>query len=393
MGSLRLNEVLRFIFFFRLHDYLLCILCGLIAFGVGRVRPYCREFSWTDLSINFPFSKSPAFPTWTLFIISAAPLVVYVLGEAMRHCWLARRHGGILAHEPYAEHTLILMGSQRHGGDGAEMSMKADGNGSDFEAPPLALSSDSSKSQNSASGREPTQEVQVSSETAAVAPACHLSASPSPPPEKLCGSRGDDGRSSGAVAVSLAHAANSATQQQAVHLYTLAHPWQRFLLYTHMWVLLQAFSVALSVMIVDALKVYAGRLRPDFLSRLRKEGFNASSVGVDWCTVANEGRLSFPSGHSSAGFSAFVPLCFYVLHSLHAFRRSGVSLWRILIGLTPLILPITVAVSRTRDNRHNFDDILAGSLIGIFTALVAVRATMVVNYGTGQLTPRFAYYA
>ncbi|KAI5690984.1 PAP2 superfamily [Leishmania braziliensis] len=160
-----------------------------------------------------------------------------------------------------------------------------------------------------------------------------------------------------------------------------------------MWVLLQAFSVALSVMIVDALKVYAGRLRPDFLSRLRNEGFNASSVGVDWCTVANEGRLSFPSGHSSAGFSAFVPLCFYVLHSLHAFRRSGASLWRILIGLTPLILPITVAVSRTRDNRHNFDDILAGSLIGIFTALVAVRATMVVNYGTGQLTPRFAYYA
>ena len=37
--------------------------------------------------------------------------------------------------------------------------------------------------------------------------------------------------------------------------------------------------------------------------------------------------------------------------------------------LLPLILAGLVAVSRTRDYRHNFSDILGGSLIGIFFAI------------------------
>ncbi|KEG15093.1 phosphatidic acid phosphatase [Trypanosoma grayi] len=152
------------------------------------------------------------------------------------------------------------------------------------------------------------------------------------------------------------------------------------------WLLAQSFSLALCTCIIDTTKLYAGRLRPDFLARLEREGYTSSSVGVDWCDVAREGRLSFPSGHSGLSFAAFVPLIMYFMGVLKAFR--GGSLWRTVVSFIPLILPITVAVSRTRDNRHNFSDIVAGSIIGACCALLSVGLLFRVDEQTGTLVPR-----
>lgn len=48
--------------------------------------------------------------------------------------------------------------------------------------------------------------------------------------------------------------------------------------------------------------------------------------------------------------------------------------------LLPLILPITVAISRTTDYRHNFDDILAGSIcgsvLGVLSVVISFRPSM-----------------
>ncbi|KAG5481013.1 hypothetical protein LSCM1_06689 [Leishmania martiniquensis] len=402
MPSCSVGAVWRFIFFFRLHDYLLCLICGFLALGVSKVRPHCRPFSWTDPSIDFPYGGAGTFPSWTLPIISVLPAVAYVLGEAARHCWLRRRSGGLLAHDPFTKHTWLFLENQRHNGDALGPS-GAERRCFDVAAPPLA-SPKATRSPLSGNSQRKIEVVATEMLTLLKVEAQEMpNDSPATPvesphrplslPTSANAREGltDNCHAPAAAQNSSLRTADNVPQKRTVRLYTLARPWQRFLLHTHMWVLLQAFSIAFSMLIVSAVKVYAGRLRPDFLARLRAEGFTPASVDVDFCAVPKDGRVSFPSGHSGISFAAFVPFCFYVLHSLHAFRLSGVSLWRIVIGLLPLILPITVAVSRTRDNRHFFDDVIAGSAIGIVSALIALKVIMAVNGCTGQLTPRFPY--
>ncbi|RNF22372.1 putative phosphatidic acid phosphatase [Trypanosoma conorhini] len=157
------------------------------------------------------------------------------------------------------------------------------------------------------------------------------------------------------------------------------------------WVLAQAFAVCLCICIVETTKVYSGRLRPDFLARLKREGYSEQSEGVDWCGAAREGRVSFPSGHSGIAFASIVTLVLYSLGQLQAFRHA--SLWRSLLGLLLLVFPFAVALSRTRDNRHHFSDILAGSVIGTCCALLSVTLLFRLSERTGVFLPRRLEYA
>ncbi|KAH9589004.1 Phosphatidic acid phosphatase type 2/haloperoxidase [Trypanosoma melophagium] len=157
------------------------------------------------------------------------------------------------------------------------------------------------------------------------------------------------------------------------------------------WILAQVFSVTLCIFVIDTTKLYAGRLRPDFIARLRKEGYSPSSKDVDWCSLAREGRLSFPSGHSGISFASIVPLVIYLLGIFLAL--NGRSLWRGVVSLIPLILPITVAVSRTRDNRHHFSDILAGSVIGTCCAIFAVMCLFTFSDRKGIPLPSRLQYS
>ncbi|RNE95473.1 phosphatidic acid phosphatase [Trypanosoma rangeli] len=167
--------------------------------------------------------------------------------------------------------------------------------------------------------------------------------------------------------------------------------WSLFTEKLNHWVLAQAFAVCLCLCIVDVTKVYAGRLRPDFLARLLRAGYNKESEGVDWCYVALGGRKSFPSGHSGVAFASVVTLVLYCLGQLQAFHFA--SLWRTVMSLLLLILPIAVAVSRTRDNRHHFSDILAGSVIGTCCALFSVTLLFRLSGRTGFFLPRRLDYA
>lgn len=155
------------------------------------------------------------------------------------------------------------------------------------------------------------------------------------------------------------------------------------------WVQVQAFGILLAFAIVNILKLYAGRLRPDFLARMEALGVTAQTVGNfthdELCDMAREGRLSFPSGHSGTIFAGFVSPSLYLLGLFRTLR--GGSYWPAMIAMLPLILPITVAVSRTRDYRHNFDDILAGSVVGAASAIVAVLLNFTAS-DTGEWTLR-----
>ena len=142
--------------------------------------------------------------------------------------------------------------------------------------------------------------------------------------------------------------------------------------------LMQFQSVALSQLVTQPTKIYAGRLRPDFLARLTAAGYgrvNASAT-ADYCTVRDrdvrQGRCSFPSGHSSTSFAAMVPLAAYLLFRF-AQPRHG-QLLPFLAAMSPIALAVVVATSRTRDEWHHFGDIVAGSVIGLVAGLGAYHA-------------------
>ncbi|GET87753.1 phosphatidic acid phosphatase, putative [Leishmania tarentolae] len=404
MPSCTAKAVWCFILFFRLHDYLLCLICGFAALGISKVRPHCRPFSWTDPSISFPYAGAGTFPSWTLPIISILPGVVYILGEAARQFWPWHRRSMIMSRELCSEHKWPMMEDQRDGGATQDADV---GHGGCDAASSLTFPSQSVHLPLSADrqgkievlvNRTPSftsldmnmREVQAGPQLGITASASRQLGSSGIPIINTHGGH-TGSRESAAIADAVPSSAAGSVLCKPKVPYALAHPWQLFLFHAHIWCLTQAFSVIFAMLLVDLIKVYAGRLRPDFLSRLRREGYTPQSTEVDWCAVPKGGRVSFPSGHSSISFAAFVPFCFYALHSLRVFRRGGVSLWRILIGLTPLLLPIFMAVSRTRDNRHYFDDIVTGSAIGIASAVITVKATMTVDDRTGRLVPQLLY--
>ncbi|RNF22371.1 phosphatidic acid phosphatase [Trypanosoma conorhini] len=147
------------------------------------------------------------------------------------------------------------------------------------------------------------------------------------------------------------------------------------------WILVQAFSVCLEFCVVNLCKLYAGRLRPDFIHRLAKEGITENNFGQftheQVCRAAREGRLSFPSGHTGSSFAGFVPPVLYLL-GLTRTLRTG-ALYTAGVSLLPLAFPLVTSISRTRDNDHHFADIVAGAVIGTFSALFSVLISFVVS--------------
>ncbi|EGF97060.1 uncharacterized protein MELLADRAFT_41323, partial [Melampsora larici-populina 98AG31] len=132
----------------------------------------------------------------------------------------------------------------------------------------------------------------------------------------------------------------------------------------------------------DLLKVWVGRLRPDFFSRC------SYSVTTNTCIahhsnfkLIEKGMKSFPSGHSAEAFSGLGFLALWIAGRNGAFafggdrlRGSGPLESRLLKGLVAvvwLVLATWIAVTRLQDNLHHSTDVLAGGFIGISSALIA----------------------
>ncbi|KZL82617.1 pap2 superfamily protein [Colletotrichum incanum] len=153
------------------------------------------------------------------------------------------------------------------------------------------------------------------------------------------------------------------------------------------------FSISLGTLIQVVIKQLIGGFRPYFLAvcmpdisraatnnvtGLNAVGFQQIMYSVDICTQPDPIKLknamtSFPSGHSTAAFAAYVYLFLYLNSKLKVWADYRPALWKIALTFAPLLGALLIACSLTIDQAHNWYDIVAGSAIGIAVAFGSYR--------------------
>ncbi len=122
------------------------------------------------------------------------------------------------------------------------------------------------------------------------------------------------------------------------------------------------FACATTLLVTDTVKVYVGRLRPNFYSMC---AFDDDSLE---CTAdvsqQHEARKSFPSGHSSISMNGMLFVSLYIVYNSPL--KSPFA--KYFFFLAPVALAVFVAASRVHDNWHHPSDVLCGALIGGFSA-------------------------
>ncbi|CAG8613526.1 6473_t:CDS:2 [Paraglomus occultum] len=141
-------------------------------------------------------------------------------------------------------------------------------------------------------------------------------------------------------------------------------------------------TITLTIMVTEAIKTAVGRPRPDFIDRCQPVAgsqddpvFGLSNSTI--CTqtdkyIMNDGYKSMPSGHSSTSFAGLGYLSLYLAGKLHVFDRKGHTYKSLVITL-PLIGAALIAISRTEDYRHHWQDITVGGIIGLVFAYFSYR--------------------
>lgn len=135
-----------------------------------------------------------------------------------------------------------------------------------------------------------------------------------------------------------------------------------------------AMAITINMFITGLVKLWIGNTRPDLISRcIPADGTPLHQyVSFDVCTnpntsVVNEGFRSTPSGHSSTSFCG---LGFFSLWISGQFGlwRGGVKVYKVIIGMLPLVVALYIAVSRIADYRHHWFDVLLGAAFGFTVA-------------------------
>ncbi|KAI8085185.1 phosphatidic acid phosphatase type 2/haloperoxidase [Halteromyces radiatus] len=139
-------------------------------------------------------------------------------------------------------------------------------------------------------------------------------------------------------------------------------------------------SLALCAMITDTVKITVGRPRPDLIARCQPPAdahdphFGLSNYTI--CTVDPstpimiDGFKSFPSGHTSFSFAGLTFFSLYLAGKLNLFDQKGEGrTLKIFIFWIPILGALLVGISRYRDYRHHWGDILIGGIVGLICAI------------------------
>ncbi|KAG8791534.1 hypothetical protein FRC12_008906 [Ceratobasidium sp. 428] len=144
-------------------------------------------------------------------------------------------------------------------------------------------------------------------------------------------------------------------------------------------------GLAMTSVTTHLVKVTVGRPRPDLIHRcqpipgamnhLPNEYFGLATSAV--CTQSNrlimrDGWRSFWSGHSSESFAGLSFLSYYMAGKLHMFDQQGYTA-KVWLTLAPFLVALLIAISRTVDNRHHWQDVVVGGIVGMNLAYFAYR--------------------
>eukprot|EP00906_Rhabdomonas_costata_P000102 RCo000138 len=129
-----------------------------------------------------------------------------------------------------------------------------------------------------------------------------------------------------------------------------------------------AQALSMDAMMINSMKIFQGRLRPDWFARLAKAGYSTDPTNwQDLCGVPalRDGRMSFPSGHSGLMFASCGVLCMQIMAITHALVPGHIRYWKVLLSLFPFVFAAWFAGTRTLNYRHNYDDISVGAALGL----------------------------
>ncbi|KAI1280691.1 Phospholipid phosphatase 3 [Halotydeus destructor] len=141
-------------------------------------------------------------------------------------------------------------------------------------------------------------------------------------------------------------------------------------------------------------KMFAGRLRPNFMDACRPEPyFNRTlcpadqyisdyscSTGLDDNAVQGT-HESFFSGHASQMAYATIYL---VIIWQRRFREDNHTVVRLTLQVAAICFCLWVALTRFMDNKHHWEDIITGLCVGAIVAIVTQRAFSSRNQDLGR---------
>ncbi|XP_033731845.1 phospholipid phosphatase 3-like [Pecten maximus] len=133
-----------------------------------------------------------------------------------------------------------------------------------------------------------------------------------------------------------------------------------------------------TILVVEMLKLFFGRLRPNFIAVCRPN-FTAIDCTQGFirefhCNETDEEvladlRKSFPSGHSASAAYGMLFLAVYLQFRL---LLKWVRLLRPLLQTLVIILGVFICASRLQDYRHHPGDVIGGAIVGSLGCLLTV---------------------
>jgi len=134
--------------------------------------------------------------------------------------------------------------------------------------------------------------------------------------------------------------------------------------------LLQTFVFV--TFVTEVVKHFSGRLRPDWYARCEPTMRDDVIVCTGDSELWKDGRMSFFSGHASIAWGLCTFLSMYMCGKLRLMDKRG-HFWRVVVTCAPLVFALFVAISRTMDYRHHWEDVVVGSLVGLFFGICIYR--------------------